>query len=72
LRRVVTTVQPSSLGTIAIGITGEQSPNDDSLSRKSQIRSVLEILVLANENPSQNAEVCTRYPRRCNRDRDLT
>src|SRR5882762_1722093 len=47
-RWVVTTVQPSSLGTIAIGIDGGQSSNDDSFSRKIQIRSVLEILVFAN------------------------
>jgi len=50
-RCVVTVVQPSLLGTIAIEIDGEQSPNDDSFSRKIQIRSVLEILVLANGKP---------------------
>jgi hypothetical protein len=47
-RWAVTAVQLSSLGTIAIGIDGGQSSNDDSFSRKIQIRSVLEILVFAN------------------------
>jgi hypothetical protein len=44
-------VQPSLLGTIAIEIDGEQSSNDDSFSRKIQIRSVLEILVFAIRSP---------------------
>jgi hypothetical protein len=35
------------LGTIAIEIDGEQSSNDESFSRKIQLRSVLEILVFA-------------------------
>jgi len=47
-RWVVTAVQPSSLGTIAIEIDGGQSSNGDSFSRKIQIRSVLEIVVFAN------------------------
>lgn len=50
-RCVVTAVQPSLLGTIAIAIDGEQSSNDDSISRKIQIRSVLEILIFANGKP---------------------
>jgi hypothetical protein len=48
MRWVVTAFQLSSLGMIAIGIDGGQSSNDDSLSRKIQIRSVLKILVFAN------------------------
>ncbi|MDQ1386797.1 MAG: hypothetical protein QOF56_251 [Acidobacteriaceae bacterium] len=47
-RCVITAVQPLLLGTIAIEVDGEQSSNDDSFSRKIQIRSVLEILVFAN------------------------
>ncbi len=49
IRGLVRTVQPLLLGTIAIEIVGEQSLNDDSLSRKIQISSVLEILLLANQ-----------------------
>src|SRR5437868_13038303 len=50
---VITTVQLSSLGTIAILIDAGHSANDDSFSRKIQIRSMLEILFLANNKPSQ-------------------
>ena len=49
IRGLVKTVQPPLLGTIAIEIVGEQSLNDDSFSRKIQISSVLEILLLANQ-----------------------
>lgn len=48
MRGAVTTVQPSSLGTIAIGTDEAQSSNNDSFSRKIQIRSVLEIFIFAN------------------------
>jgi hypothetical protein len=45
---VVTAVQLPSLGTIAIEIDRGQSSNDNSFSRKIQIRSALDILVFAN------------------------
>ena len=48
-RGLVKAVQPLPVGTIAIEIVGEQSLNDDSFSRKIQISSVLEILLLANQ-----------------------
>jgi hypothetical protein len=48
-RAVITTVQLSSLGTMAILIDGGQSSKVDSFSRKIQIKSVLEILFLANK-----------------------
>jgi hypothetical protein len=47
-RAVITTVQLSSLGTMAILIDGGQSAKVDSFSRKIQIKSMLEILFLAN------------------------
>jgi hypothetical protein len=47
-RWVVNAVQPSSLGMIAIEIDGEQASNDESFSRKIQIRSVLEVFFFAN------------------------
>src|ERR1700737_5056916 len=44
-------LQPSSVGTIAMETVGAQSANDLSFSVKTQIRSVLEILVLAMPHP---------------------
>jgi len=42
---------------IAIEIDGEQASNDDSFSRKIQIRSVLEVFFFANRG-STNYTVC--------------
>ena len=72
-RLVVTAVQPLLLGTTAIAIDGEQSPNDDNFSRKIQTSSVLEILVFDKAaTPYQGADTLKEDSDQHNRDRDLT
>jgi hypothetical protein len=51
-------LQPSLLGTIAMEIAGEQSPNDFSFSVKTQTKSAFEILVLAI--PRRVGRLCFR------------
>jgi hypothetical protein len=68
-RCAVTAVQPSLLGTIAIEIDGEQSSNDDSFSRKIQIRSVLEILVFAIRSPPFEERLAAEKATRTNTSR---